>query len=268
MDPPLRPIAKEERSPNQKQRIHQRQPTDDKPSKKNERPKTRERPSTRDKKSNPNKPSNRNVPLTKERPATENSLSTAIKGRPSTREGTPTKRITGTVKWFNVKDGYGFITRHDTGEDVFVHKSSIMRPNSRHMEKSIGDGEVVEFGLIASKVTGPGFTRVKGSPFVAPKKEYKSRPTSSQTPQQQNVEQRPKGVGDGSSPSDSKADVKIKENLNLIHKSLTFEQLKVSASIENLLMDPSFQHEQEEAALLEEMALIEAQQEFDELSLA
>lgn len=79
------------------------------------------------------------------------------------------KRITGTVKWFNVKDGFGFITRHDTGEDVFVHQSCILRPNSRHNIRSVGEGEVVEFGVIASKVTGPGFQRVKGSAYVRPK---------------------------------------------------------------------------------------------------
>lgn len=80
------------------------------------------------------------------------------------------KRLTGTVKWFNVKDGFGFITRHDTGEDVFVHQSCILRPNSRHSVPSVGEGEVVEFGLIASKVTGPGFKRVKGSAYVRPKR--------------------------------------------------------------------------------------------------
>ena len=30
----------------------------------------------------------------------------------------------GTVKWYNVKQGYGFITDKD-GKDVFVHKSNL-----------------------------------------------------------------------------------------------------------------------------------------------
>lgn len=93
-------------------------------------------------------------------------------------DSAPHKRITGTVKWFNAKEGFGFITRHDTGEDIFVHKSSILKPNRRHSTKSVGDGEEVEFGIIASKVTGPGFKSVKGSPFVAQRGGRKSRPGS------------------------------------------------------------------------------------------
>lgn len=30
----------------------------------------------------------------------------------------------GTVKWYNIKQGYGFIESED-GEDVFIHKSEI-----------------------------------------------------------------------------------------------------------------------------------------------
>ena len=37
------------------------------------------------------------------------------------------KNISGTVKWFHVKRGLGFITRNDTHKDVFVHRGSISR---------------------------------------------------------------------------------------------------------------------------------------------
>jgi hypothetical protein len=36
--------------------------------------------------------------------------------------------MTGQVKWFNVKNGYDFIIRHDTNEEVFVNKTAII-PN-------------------------------------------------------------------------------------------------------------------------------------------
>ncbi|MCB1694085.1 MAG: cold shock domain-containing protein [Pseudomonadales bacterium] len=50
---------------------------------------------------------------------------------------------TGTVKWFNVKKGYGFITR-DQGDDVFVHYRNIQGQGRR----AISEGQRVRFVVI------------------------------------------------------------------------------------------------------------------------
>ena len=50
---------------------------------------------------------------------------------------------TGTVKWFNRKKGYGFITPDDGGEDVFVHFSQIKEGS----DSSLNDGQKVEYEI-------------------------------------------------------------------------------------------------------------------------
>ena len=47
---------------------------------------------------------------------------------------------TGTVKWFNDRKGFGFITQ-DNGDDVFVHHSAIKGDGY----KSLAPGDKVEF---------------------------------------------------------------------------------------------------------------------------
>jgi CspA family cold shock protein len=50
---------------------------------------------------------------------------------------------TGTVKWFNDKKGFGFISQ-DNGEDVFVHQTSIECEGFR----TLAEGDKVEFEVI------------------------------------------------------------------------------------------------------------------------
>ena len=52
----------------------------------------------------------------------------------------------GTVKWFDGKKGYGFIT-DEKGADVFVHYSGIAKDGY----KTLNDGANVEFDLVDGK---------------------------------------------------------------------------------------------------------------------
>lgn len=47
----------------------------------------------------------------------------------------------GTVKWFNEKKGFGFITSEEDGKDVFVHFSGIAGDGF----KTLAEGAAVEF---------------------------------------------------------------------------------------------------------------------------
>ncbi|NLY53581.1 MAG: cold-shock protein [Firmicutes bacterium] len=49
----------------------------------------------------------------------------------------------GTVKWFNQKKGYGFITT-ENNEDVFVHFSAIQGEGF----KTLDEGQQVEFDVV------------------------------------------------------------------------------------------------------------------------
>ncbi|MDE6570106.1 MAG: cold-shock protein [Alistipes sp.] len=48
--------------------------------------------------------------------------------------------MTGTVKWFDGKKGYGFITE-ESGKEIFVHYSGIAAEGF----KSLNEGQTVEF---------------------------------------------------------------------------------------------------------------------------
>lgn len=57
--------------------------------------------------------------------------------------------VTGTVKWFNERKGFGFIEQED-GPDVFAHYSAIASEGF----KTLSEGQKVEF-TIAQGQKGP-----------------------------------------------------------------------------------------------------------------
>lgn len=62
---------------------------------------------------------------------------------------TQSEHLTGRVKWFNNKAGYGFITVTDgsrSGSDIFVHHSAVNVENQQY--KYLVQGEYVEFELV------------------------------------------------------------------------------------------------------------------------
>jgi cold shock CspA family protein len=77
-------------------------------------------------------------------------------------------KSSGTVKWFNVTKGYGFITPDQGGEDLFVHQTAIITDGFR----SLKEGEPVEFFVENSddgrakavQVTGPDGAAPEGAP--------------------------------------------------------------------------------------------------------
>ncbi len=56
----------------------------------------------------------------------------------------------GTVKWFNVNKGFGFIAPDDGGNDAFVHISAVERSGFG----SLQEGQKVTFELLKDRRTG------------------------------------------------------------------------------------------------------------------
>lgn len=54
--------------------------------------------------------------------------------------------LTGSVKWFNDKKGYGFITPDSGEKDIFVHHSAIQGEGF----KTLKEGDKVEYEVVQS----------------------------------------------------------------------------------------------------------------------
>jgi CspA family cold shock protein len=78
-------------------------------------------------------------------------------GKPAAKASVgDTSREHGTVKWFNVSKGFGFIVKDD-GEEIFVHFRSIRGEGRRGLR----DGQRVSF-IVAQSDKGPQAEDVEG----------------------------------------------------------------------------------------------------------
>ena len=57
---------------------------------------------------------------------------------------------TGTVKFFNVNRGFGFIQPDDGGKDAFVHISAVERAGLNHLV----EGQKIQFDLVSDQRSG------------------------------------------------------------------------------------------------------------------
>ena len=64
----------------------------------------------------------------------------------------------GTVKWFDAKKGFGFITPEDGSDDVFVHHTNIAGQGF----KTLNNGQAVEYEVGQGR-KGPQATNVRPS---------------------------------------------------------------------------------------------------------
>jgi CspA family cold shock protein len=53
----------------------------------------------------------------------------------------------GTVKWFNLKKGFGFIRPQEGGRDVFIHISAVEKAGPT----SLSEGQIVEYEEVSNR---------------------------------------------------------------------------------------------------------------------
>ena len=96
-----------------------------------------------------------------------------------------TDRLTGMVKWFNNKSGYGFIsTLDDDKKDIFVHYTSIRgydpENKANFVYKYLVQGEYVEFVLTKTEdekheVKADDVTGIRAGPLMCDTQHENSR---------------------------------------------------------------------------------------------
>ena len=57
---------------------------------------------------------------------------------------------TGTVKWFNIQKGFGFIQPDNGGADAFVHISAVERAGMG----TLNEGQKVEYEVVSDRRSG------------------------------------------------------------------------------------------------------------------
>ena len=114
----------------------------------------------------------------------------------TTPETCSAERLTGRVKWFNNKAGYGFITITDgdrTGTDIFVHHSAVCVSNQQY--KYLVQGEYIEFGLVKVENSTHEFQAaevggIKGGKLMCEtRREYKMARTTYKTSEGEEIEE-------------------------------------------------------------------------------
>jgi CspA family cold shock protein len=71
----------------------------------------------------------------------------------------------GTVKWFNEENGYGFITADEDGKDLFVHRGSIVGNwRTRTLSKGARVGFELRQGGMGPEAVDVLPLALKGSP--------------------------------------------------------------------------------------------------------
>jgi CspA family cold shock protein len=78
--------------------------------------------------------------------------------------------VKGTIKWFDRRKGYGFITRDDGADDVFLHYSAIKGDDEF---KAVYEGDKVEFEITDGD-KGPQASNLKVTE-KAPRPSYKPK---------------------------------------------------------------------------------------------